>query len=85
MSSKRKFTPTKTRTKEIVHLEYLSVYNEVLKYEDVMDIDLDDIYTACVKVIQRRLDKGKLVDCPQSGDIEILAKEVMDILIPYHV
>jgi hypothetical protein len=81
MTRKVKFAGAKSRTKEIVHLDYLRVYHELLKYEEVMDIELDVIYDAVVGNLQRKLAKGKLCDVPDSVEIEIIIKEVMDKLV----
>lgn len=75
-----KTIPVKARSKDILNLDYLRVYHEVLKHEDVLDIDLDQIYNATICVLQRKLTKGKLVEKPDPTDIEIIIKEVMDKL-----
>lgn len=75
-----KTIPVKVRSKDILNLDYLRVYHEVLKHEDVLDIDLDQIYAATVCVLQRKLNKSKLVEKPDPTDIEIIVKEVMDKL-----
>ena len=66
--------------KEVVHLDYLRVYHEVLKHEDVLDIELDQIFDATISVVQQRLAKGKLCDVPDPTVVEIMVKEVMDKL-----
>lgn len=81
MTRKAKFAGSKSRSKEIVHLDYLRVYHEVLKYEDVLDIDLDTIFNAVMANLQRKLAKDKLCEVPDPTDIEIIIKEVMDKLI----
>lgn len=80
MTRKAKFAGSKSRSKEIVHLDYLRVYHEVLKYEEVMDIDLDTIFNAVMSNLQRKLAKDKLSEIPDPTDIEIIIKEVMDKL-----
>lgn len=77
---KPKFNPAKTRRSEIIHLDYLRVYHEVLKHEDVLDIELDTIFDATLFVVQRKLGQGKLDTTPDPLNIEILVKEVMDKL-----
>lgn len=81
MSRKAKFTGIKSRAKEIVHLDYLRVYHEVLKYEEILDIDLDTIYNAVLACFQCKLAKDKMSDVPDPIDIEIMIKEVMDKLV----
>lgn len=81
MTRKAKFAGSKSRSKEIVHLDYLRVYHEVLKYEDVLDIDLDTIFNAVMANLQRKLAKDKLCEVPDPINIEIIIKEVMDKLI----
>lgn len=79
-SAQPKARVVKVRPKEVVHLDYLRVYHEVLKHEDVLDIELDQIFGATMTVVQRRLSKGKLNDAPDPTDVEIMVKEVMDKL-----
>lgn len=80
MSHKAKFPVSKARTKAVVHLDYLRVYHELLKYEDVLDIDIDHIYEAVIDNINRKLAKTKLNGVPDPSEIEIIIKEVMDKL-----
>ena len=80
MTRKAKFAGSKSRSKEIVHLDYLRVYHEVLKYEEVLDVDLDTIFNAVMSNLQRKLAKDKLSEIPDPTDIEIIIKEVMDKL-----
>lgn len=80
MTRKAKFVGSKSRNKEIIHLDYLRVYHEVLKYEEILDIDLDKIYDAVVNNLQRKLARDKLVEVPGPIEIEIIIKEVMDKL-----
>lgn len=81
MSHKAKFNSTKQRAKEVFHLDYLRVYHEVLKHEDVLDIDLDVIYTAVVQTLRSKIGKTKTDGVPDPIEIEILVKEVMDKLV----
>lgn len=80
MTRKAKFAGSKSRNKEIIHLDYLRVYHEVLKYEEVLDIDLDTIYEAVMSNLQRKLARDKLTEVPDPVEIEIIIKEVMDKL-----
>lgn len=80
MTRKAKFAGSKSRNKEIIHLDYLRVYHEVLKYEEVLDIDLDTIYEAVVSNLQRKATRDKLTEVPDPVEIEIIIKEVMDKL-----
>lgn len=66
--------------KEVIHLDYLRVYHEVLKHEDVLDIELDQIFDATVSVVQDKLAKGKLTEQPEPESVEIMVKEVMEKL-----
>lgn len=77
---KPKFNSAKIRKSEVVHLDYLRVYHEVLKYEDVLDIELDRIFDATVAVVQRKLGLGKLDTVPDSVSFEVMVREVMDRL-----
>lgn len=80
MTRKAKFAGSKSRNKEIIHLDYLRVYHEVLKYEEVLDIDLDTIYEAVMSNLSRKLARDKLTEVPDPVEIEIIIKEVMDKL-----
>jgi hypothetical protein len=82
MSRKPKFTGAKSRTKEVIHLDYFRIYHEILKYEEVLDIELDEIFEAVNCNLLRKLNKGvKLCDVPDPIDLEIMIKEVMDKLV----
>lgn len=81
MTRKAKFAGSKSRNKEIIHLDYLRVYHEVLKYEEVLDIDLDTIYEAVISNLQRKVARDKLTEVPDPVEIEIIIKEVMDKLM----
>lgn len=80
MTRKAKFTGAKSRSKEIMHLDYLRVYHEVLKYEEVLDIEIDVIYEVVVSSLQRKLARDKLTEVPEPVEIDIIIKEVMDKL-----
>jgi len=66
--------------KEVVHLGYLAVYHEVLKHEDILDIELSEIYNVVQEVIRENLVKLKMSNEPDGTDIEILVSEVMSRL-----
>lgn len=82
MSRKAKFSGARSRTKEVIHLDYFRVYHEILKYEEVLDIDLDVIFDAVNCNLLRKISKGvKLCEVPDPIELEIVIKEVMDKLV----
>lgn len=70
----------KPEPRKVIHLSYLRVYHEVLKHEEILDIELDDIFNATVEVIDQHLVKMKMSVEPEAEDIEILVSEVMERL-----
>lgn len=71
----------KPAPKPVVHLDYLRVYHEVLKHEDVLDIELDDIFAATMRVLEDNLAKSKLSKEPDNLGVEILVSKVMEELV----
>ncbi len=71
----------KPAPKPVVHLDYLRVYHEVLKHEDVLDIELDDIFAATMRVLEDNLAKSKLSKEPDGLGVEILVSKVMEELV----
>lgn len=39
------------KSKKIIHIEYIRVYHEILKFEEVIDIDIDRIFQAYLKLL----------------------------------
>lgn len=75
----KKVKPNTSRpaVKEIVHVHWLKAYHEVLKHEEVLDIELDVIYGAFSDVIKDNIIKSKMSEEPDNTDIEILVSKVM--------
>ena len=71
----------KPAPKPVVHLDYLRVYHEVLKHEEVLDYDLDDIFNATIKVLEENLVDKKLSQQPNGYDVEVLVSLVMEELV----
>lgn len=65
----------------VVHLDYLRVYHEVLKHEEVLDYDLDVIFDATIKVLETNLVDKKLSQQPNGYDVEVLVSLVMEELV----
>lgn len=65
---------------EVIHIGYLSVYHEVLKYEEVLDLDIDIIFETTMNVIKDKLNKGYLDSLPDKSDIRNLVNTVIDKL-----
>lgn len=63
--------------RRIIHVEYTRVFNEVLKYEEVMDIDLDKIFQYYLKLIADTRKIKNLSKPPTRNDIDAL----VDLLI----
>lgn len=65
----------------VVHLDYLRVYHEVLKHEEILDYELDDIFNATIKVLETNLVDKKLSQQPDGYNIEVLVSLVMEELV----
>lgn len=78
---KVKVNLNKPAPRPVVHLEYLRVYHEVLKHEEVLDYDLDDIFNATIKVLEANLVDKKLSQQPDGYDVEVLVSLVMEELV----
>lgn len=65
----------------VVHLDYLRVYHEVLKHEEILDYDLDKIFDATIKVLETNLVDKKLSQRPDGYNIEVLVSLVMEELV----
>lgn len=66
--------------REMIHLDYLNVYNEVLKYEEVLDLDIDIILEATKTVFSNELSLSKLATSPTQEELEVLVKKVLEHL-----
>lgn len=71
----------KPAPRPVVHLDYLRVYHEVLKHEEVLDIDLDVIFQGTIKVLEENLVDKKLSQEPNGYDVEVLVSLVMEELV----
>lgn len=71
----------KPAPRPVVHLDYLRVYHEVLKHEEVLDYDLDLIFDATIKVLQDNLADKKLSQQPDGYNVEVLVSLVMEELV----
>lgn len=82
MSNKRpkksKQNPVSISRREMIHLDYLNVYNEVLKYDEVLDLDIDLILDVTKSVFQRELSLSKLASSPTPEELHALAIKVID-------
>lgn len=70
----------KGRGKKVIHVEYTRVYHELLKFEEVLDIDLDRIYQAYLKSLADFRIVKDLSQVPDKKDIEILIYNILDRL-----
>lgn len=78
---KVKVNLNKPAPRPVVHLDYLRVYHEVLKHEEVLDYDLDVIFDATIKVLETNLVDKKLSQQPNGYDVEVLVSLVMEELV----
>lgn len=67
----------KPEPRKVIHLSYIRVYHEVLKHEEILDVELDDIFNATIAVMDENLAKLKMSVEPEDEDVEILVSEVM--------
>lgn len=66
--------------REMVHIDYLNVYNEVLKFEEVLDIDIDVILDVTKSVFSRELSLSKLASSPTQDELQALTHQIIDEL-----
>lgn len=71
----------KKRGHKNIHVEYLRVYHEILKYEDVIDIDIDHIYQTCIKVIANSRDTIDFTRPPRQRDLDKIKHKILDLLL----
>lgn len=64
--------------REMIHMDYLNVYNEVLKHEEVLDMDIDVILESTKTVLQNELSLSKLASTPTPEELEALVDKVLD-------
>lgn len=60
----------KKENRKTIHIEYSRAYHEILKYEDILDFDLDRIYQTYLKVISELREDRNLNTYPLQGDID---------------
>lgn len=72
----------KKRRKEkgCIHIEYTHVYHNILKYEEVQDIELETIYQVFRKVISDYGNNNLLSTRPTNKVISKLIDKVLDEL-----
>lgn len=75
---KPKQNTERVNRREMVHMDYLNVYNEVLKYEEVLDLDIDLILDVTKTVLGRELSLSKLASSPGPEELAELATKVID-------
>lgn len=87
MSRKQKAVEKKVKpnlnkppVRPVLHINYLRVYHEVLKFEEVMDIELDKIFNKTMDVIQSHIESGKMGQEPHDDFIDDLVFEIIDQL-----
>lgn len=75
---KTKVNPAKVNRREMIHMDYLNVYNEVLKFEEVVDLDIDFILGVTKEVLSEELSLSKLSSTPSPHELEALAEKILD-------
>lgn len=64
-----------------VHIEYLRVYNDILKYEDVLDFELDYIYQTYLRVLAKLRSQIDFTKPPKQKDLDFLRDKVLDAIV----
>lgn len=77
---KVKANPNSVNRREMIHMDYLNVYNEVLKHDEVLDIDIDVILTVTKDVLAEELSLSKLSTAPDAFELEGLKDKILDKL-----
>lgn len=75
---KVKANPNSVSRREMIHMDYINVYNEVLKFEEVVDVDIDHILSCTKDVLAEELSLTKLASSPSSEELETLADKILD-------
>lgn len=70
----------KRRKNKTLHTEYLRVYHEVLKYEEVIDINIDFIFQTFLKIVAQVREKVDLTIPPGQREITNMKELVLDEL-----
>lgn len=70
----------KRKGKKVIHVEYTRAYHELLKFEEVLDIELDRIYQAFLKSLADFRKDRDLSKVPSLKDIELLIYKTLDRL-----
>lgn len=71
----------KKRQRKLIHVEYIRAYHNILKYEEVIDIELDIIYQTYLNVIARLRSEIDLTKSPEKNDILYVEELVIDKLL----
>lgn len=81
--AKAKPKTVKVNKREMIHLDFLNVYNEVLKYNDVIDLDIDDILDVTKQILQEELSLNKMAVSPDAEVLSELAVKIVDRINEY--
>lgn len=66
------------RSAKTIHVEYTRAYHETLKYEEVLNIDLDRIYQTYLKVLAEMRATKDLSRAPHQSDIDRIVDAILD-------
>lgn len=82
-AAQKKVKPNLNRpeARPVINLGYLKVYNEVLKFEEVQDIDLDTIHSVILGTFVDEVNERKLSPEPDQFEIETLVEKIVDKLV----
>lgn len=70
----------KPEPRPIIHVNYLQVYHEVLKHEEVLDVELDVIFGHVQTVFDESLTASGMVKPPSPEAIEQLVSKSLDLI-----
>lgn len=65
---------------KLIHTEYLRAYHELLKHEEVVDINIDFIFQTYLRTVAELRVRKDLLLPPTQKDIELLKDLVLDKL-----
>lgn len=72
---------SRKRARKLIHVEYIRAYHNILKYEEVIDIELDIIYQTYLNVIAKLRSEIDLTKSPEKNDILYVEELVIDKLL----
>ena len=71
---------SRRRGNKNIHIEYFRVYNDILKYEEVLDIELGTIFQTYLNTIAKMRKHFDFTKPPSQKELDRLREIVMDNL-----